>query len=242
MNTASPNAAPRTPREDSPCDDHDAAGTLSGRLAALGALYQGEKTDAVGIFGVAMTMMGVAAAYLVGVSALADKYGSQGISWTFVLLLPAPLWLITIYHSLITLSAMRHGRSVDIIETELFNQSGLSPTLRDQVGSRAGNKIMDITQAGKAHIVATVFVYGGFFLGVIIYTVYVIVRAWHHVQPYYIGMAIAGYSIALIVTAASWGTGLFPGDEGKESPEQQNDRQKGAQAPEAGPDQWQQAA
>ncbi len=42
-------------------------------VAALGALYQGEKTDASAIFNTAMAMMGVGVAYLVGcVSALGE--------------------------------------------------------------------------------------------------------------------------------------------------------------------------
>ena len=175
-------------------------------------------------------MMGVAAAYLVGVSAFADKYGSHSIPWTFVLLLPAPLWLIAIYHSLITLSAMRHGESVQIIEDELFCESGLPSHLRNKVGSKAGNRIMDITQARPVHKIATACVYGGFFLGVIAYTVYVIVQARHNVHFWSIGVAIAGYSIALIITGASWIKGLFPGNEGQETG-REDDSQKDVHVP-----------
>lgn len=231
MHKASPNAeSPVSAEEGTPSGHGDSAGSVTDRVGALGALYQGEKTDAVGIFGVAMTMMGIAAAYLVGVSAFADKYGSHSIPWTFVLLLPAPLWLIVIFHSLITLSAMRHGESVQIIEDELFRESGLASHLRNKVGSKAGNRIMDITQARPVHKIATVCVYGGFFLGVILYTVYVVVQARHNVDAWSIGIAIAGYFIALIIAAASWIRGLFPGNE-DQGTGREDDSQKDVHAP-----------
>ena len=39
--------------------------------------------------------------------------------WTAVLLLPAPLWIIVAFHSLIALNAKSHGVSVQILEDAL---------------------------------------------------------------------------------------------------------------------------
>jgi hypothetical protein len=95
-------------------------------LAALGALYQGEKTDASYVFNTAMAMMGVAVAYLVGAIGFLGSIRQGPLAWVFLLLLPMPLWIIIAFHSRITLNAMSHGISVQIIEQELFDASELT--------------------------------------------------------------------------------------------------------------------
>ncbi|UMP01617.1 hypothetical protein [Amycolatopsis sp. EV170708-02-1] len=116
-------AATRSPRQSYSLalenkDSDDAPG-------ALNALYQSEKADASAIFNVSMAMMGIAAAYVVGAISLAEKYGSDSIPWPVVVLLPAPLWVIVVFHSLITLNAMNHGLSVLILEDRLFRRARL---------------------------------------------------------------------------------------------------------------------
>jgi len=91
----------------------------------LSALYQGEKTDASGIFNTAMAMMGIAVAYLVGAGPFVDGLSHRTLGWLFVLLLPITLWLILAYQSLIALNAMSHGISVRIIANALLRASGL---------------------------------------------------------------------------------------------------------------------
>src|SRR5437763_1215785 len=85
-------------------------------IAALSALYQGEKTDASQIFNTAMAMMAVAVAYLVGAVPFLGSIRQLPLGWLFLLLVPVPLWIIVAFHSLITLNAMSHGISVQIIE------------------------------------------------------------------------------------------------------------------------------
>src|SRR5205814_8417463 len=118
--------APSEPKPPSPEPANDP-------LAALAALYQGEKTDASYVFNTAMVMMGVAVAYLVGAVPFVGSLGHTPIGWLFLLLLPVPLWLIAAFHSLMTLNAMSHGISVRIIEDALFEASKLQAN-RELVG------------------------------------------------------------------------------------------------------------
>ena len=141
------------------------------RIAALAALYQGEKTDASYLFNTAMAMMGIAVSYVVGAIAFLGTPSRGPMPWLFLLLLPIPLWLIVAFHSLMTLNAMSHGISVRIIEDALFDASELGVD-RGLVGSAAGDKIMDITQEKVVHKVTTFVVYAGVAGLVIGFTVY----------------------------------------------------------------------
>ena len=187
---------------------------MDNRVTALAALYQGEKTDASYVFNTAMVMMGVAVTYIVGAIPFVANLSRGPIAWLFLLLLPIPLWLIAAFHSLMTLNAMSHGISVRIIENALFEESGLRVS-RDLVGSAAGDKIMDITQAKAAHIITTVAVYGGVALLVVGFTAYALYSAKDivdkdvvlvHARVFVI--AIVTYSLLSIMVAISWIVGL----------------------------------
>jgi hypothetical protein len=181
-------------------------------VSALGALYQGEKTDSIGIFNVAMVMMGIAAAYVISAVTVSDLYGTA-LDWKVVLLLPVPLWLIAAYHSLVALGGMSHGISLSILEYSLYRKSNLpsdgefaepEESLRKYVGSRLGDRIMDIGQATWPHRIASIFVYAGFYLGIVGYTVSVIVAAWKHVSGGWSAGTVVVYSLALAIVATSW--------------------------------------
>lgn len=191
-------------------------------VAGLAALYQGEKTDASYVFNTAMAMMGIAVAYLIGAIPFVGNLGHGPIGWLFLLLLPFPLWLIAAFHSLMTLNAMSHGISVQIIEHALFKASGLPVGARDLVGSAAGDKIMDITQAKLAHKLTTVVVYGGVAFLVIGFTAYALYSANGIVKDdvvlahsRVIGIAMAGYSLLAIMVSLSWIVGIRMIDKGR---------------------------
>lgn len=184
------------------------------RVTALAALYQGEKTDASSIFNTAMAMMGIAGAYLVGAIPFVDKLTIGPIAWLFPLLLPMPLWLISAFHSLMTLNAMSHGLSVKIIEDALFEESGLRVN-RDMVGSAAGDKIMDITQAKAAHILTTLVVYVGVLLLVIGFTAYalysakvIVDKSIDLVHARVFEIAVVTYSLLACLVVISWVVGV----------------------------------
>jgi hypothetical protein len=190
-------------------------------LTALAALYQGEKTDASSIFYTAMALMGVAVAYLVGAVPFIGTLQHVSFGWIFVLLLPMPLWLVIAFHSLITLNAMSHGISVKIIEDELFDASELQVE-RELVGSAAGDKIMDITQAKPIHRLTTRFVYFGVGLLVLLFTGYAVYSAnevMKHsavlVPTAVICLASVVYVLLLVLVARSWRKGLLIIDQGR---------------------------
>ena len=186
-------------------------------IAALAALYQGEKTDASAIFNTAMAMMGVAVVYLVFALPFVDILRRGPIPGLFLILLPSPLWIIIAFHSLITLTAMRHGGSVRLIENALFEASKLK-VKRDMVGSAAGDKIMDITEAKLIHRLTTYFVYAGVGLLVIGFTIYALCCAFVVLSAnvaltralvIVIAVAtIAAYLLVALMVARSWRVGL----------------------------------
>ena len=188
-----------------------------GRVSALSALYQGEKTDASSVFNTAMVMMGAAVAYLLGAVPLLSSLSHGPFPWLFLSLLPFPLWLVMAFHSLITLNAMSHGISVQIIENELFGASGLKArnVKRKLVGSAASDKIMDITQANPAHKVTSYVVYGGVGVLIVGFTIYALYAAIEVVRddPVFahalvVYVAVGGYPILLLLVIFSWIKGL----------------------------------
>jgi hypothetical protein len=185
------------------------------RIAALAALYQGEKTDASYVLNTAMVMMGVAVAYLIGAIPFVGNLRNGPFAWLFLVLLPIPLWLIVAFHSLMTLNAMSHGISVRIIEDALFEASELRAR-RDLVGSAAGDKIMDITQAKVVHKATTVVVYLGVACLVIGFTVYALYSAKGIVKHDVIWViAIVTYSLLLIMVLLSWIVGVLTINKGR---------------------------
>ncbi len=183
-------------------------------VPALAALYQGEKTDASNVFNTAMAMMGIAVAYLVGAIQFMDRISQGPIAWLFLLLLPIPVWLIAAFHSLMTINAMSHGISVQIIEDALFEVSELRVE-RELVGSKAGDKIMDIGKSHLVHKLITAFVYGGVGLMVIGFTGYALYSAngiiksnaaLVHAQVFWIALGI--YSLIVVMVALSWTIGF----------------------------------
>ena len=175
-------------------------------IRAVGALYQGEKADATGIFNVAMAMMGIAAAYLVGAVGYINNLGATNLG-PLAFLLPAPLWLILAYNSLLTLNSMMHGSSVRILEDQLFSLAAFDPALRGFIGSKGGDRIMDARESHPSHKWATRLAFGGLGVGILAFTIYILWSAWNSVHVI-IALAIAGvYAIAMAVILWSWKNG-----------------------------------
>ena len=184
-------------------------------IPALAALYGGEKTDASAVFNTAIALMALALAYLVGAMPFVEELGHAPNAKLSLVLLPIPLWLVIAFHSLMTLNAMSHGISVRIIEDALFEASELRAR-RDLVGSAAGDKIMDITQAKVVHKATTVVVYLGVACLVIGFTVYALYSAKGIVKHDVIWViAIVTYSLLLIMVLLSWIVGVLTINKGR---------------------------
>jgi hypothetical protein len=188
------------------------------RISALGALYQAEKSDASGKFNVAMTVMGIGAAYIVGALGYTDKFGTHSLPWTLVALAPVPLWIIAAFQSILTLASMMHGVSVQILEDALFKETGLATGLRDYVGSKGADQIMDIRKAELPHKIATVFVYAGVGASVLGFTTYATNQAWDHLSTGTEVGLISSYLITTAIVILSWIAGLRKVSEAASTP------------------------
>jgi hypothetical protein len=176
-------------------------------ITALATLYQAETTAASVIFNTAMDLTRLTVAYMIGAVLFVRTIGNRPTDGLLLLLLPIPIWLIATFNSLVTLNAMRHGVSVKILEDALFAASGLR-VKRDHVGSAAGDKIMDITQARFVHKLATMLVYGGVGSLMTLVTAYSLYSAQELVRSGVIWTAAISYMLVGIIVAASWIAGL----------------------------------
>lgn len=180
---------------------------MKDHVKALAAFYQAEKTDASGVFRTAMAMMAIGGAYLCVMITNIYRFGSGPGDWLILLVLPLPLWLIAAFQSLMTLNAMSHGVSVQIIEDALFAESALPAGTRNYVGSVSGDKIMDINKSRFIHHLTTYIVYIGVGMLVIGFTSYTVYLTWH---PPYIAsvVAIVVYVLLAIIIGISWRVGF----------------------------------
>lgn len=183
------------------------------KVASLAALYQAEKADAASTFNVAMSLMGIGAAYIVVAIGYVGRFGTHSLPPYAAAFAPAPLWLIAVFQSLITLSAMMHGVSVHIIENELFREAGLPEELRKYVGTRSGDMIMDIRQSKLVHAIATIFVYAGVAAMIVAFTVYAVNQAWAGLSAVFRVIIVIIYSLAVIIVGLSWIIGLMKANE-----------------------------
>ncbi len=181
--------------------------------AVLAALYQAEKADAASTFNAAMSLMGIGAAYIVVAISYVGRFGTHSLPPYAVALAPAPLWLLAVFQSLMTLSAMMHGVSVHIIENELFIEAGLPKELRKYVGTRSGDMIMDIRQSNPIHGIATMFVYGGVAAMIVAFTVYAVDQVWAGLSPLFRVIIVVIYSLMVTIVGLSWIFGLLKARE-----------------------------
>jgi hypothetical protein len=213
MHPLTPPITPSPPAVESEFAPIEALHDPAAALTALAALYQGEKTDASYIFNTAMALMAIAVAYLVfAIPSVGNLSGGQHAG-VFLILLPVPLWLVAAFHSLITLNAMSHGVSVQIIEQQLFDASELQ-VRRDLVGSAAGDRIMDINKSKLIHRCTTVFVYAGVAILIVGFTCYAVYSA-SEVKPaalavpaHAVWAAAFSYGLLLLMVGLSWLVGL----------------------------------
>jgi hypothetical protein len=203
-------------------------------VAALAALYQGEKTDAAYIFNTAMALMGIALGYLIAAVPVVANLSATGLppatkiiphAWVYLLLLPLPLILVMEFHTLITLNAMMHGVSVAALEDQLVAAAHLN-TPRKYLGSRAGDQIMDVTQSRPIHQLVTNIVYGGVASCVLLFVLYALLADWPvisrdpQITRRLIKWALwaimfSTYAVLAVIAARSWNIGQSVVREGR---------------------------
>ncbi|MFB6718916.1 hypothetical protein ACFCV3_02105 [Kribbella sp. NPDC056345] len=175
------------------------------QVEALGALYQGEKTDSIGIFNVGMVMMTIIVGYLGASLTLSEKFGTKALPWDIVIWLPFPLCLVIVYHGLVALSGMSHGIAQGIITEELFRRTGVPERLRR---SAVSHRIMDVNAAPWPLAFASLFVYVGVYVAAWSYTAYIVVKASYQVPLAEWIVAVVLYAAGLLAQVGTWVSGM----------------------------------
>jgi hypothetical protein len=118
------------------------------------------------------------------------------------------------HQSILTLCGMNLGISIQIIETALFDASGLR-VKREMIGSFAGDKIIDINKQHVVHKLITLIVYGGVGFLSVGFTAYALYLASEAVKENValvhvpvIAMATVFYSLLACMVGLSWIVGF----------------------------------
>lgn len=172
-------------------------------VAALAAIYQGDRADASATLNTSLALIGAGVAYLVGTIALWDKF-SVFEGW--VALLPFPLICVSAFQSLLVASAVVKAHSVLLIEERLKDGARLTLPSRDYIGSLASERVMNVAKADNwAYMASTIMTYGGIGAIIIIlaYTVVILILSATYIGAWVIVPAI-GYAAMLSVVGLSW--------------------------------------
>lgn len=172
----------------------------AGRVAALGAMYQAERAENVTLLNINIALIGAELAYAAASVAFLDKIAS--LPQLAAALAPSPLWLGMLYNTLLVALAGRRGTSAMVVEDELFSHTGIRSDVRDRVGSRAGEYIVNPTVAPWPYRILLGLVYTVPWCLTILYTWYMLVH--YVVAGTMLYLAATGYALLFLVAIAAY--------------------------------------
>ncbi|MFI9010983.1 sensor histidine kinase [Actinosynnema sp. NPDC053489] len=197
---AIPVTPPATTREGEimaePGDSHGNAT----EVAALGSMYQAERSENVTLLNINIALLGAVLAYAAASVAFLDKVPQ--LPQLGAALVPIPLWIGMLYSTLLVALQGRRGASAMAVENVLFEQTGIAPDARDRIGSRAGEYIVNPSVAPWPYRILLGVVYLVPWVLVGLYTTYMLVAHVKTGSTLY-GSA-AAYALLLLVAIAAY--------------------------------------
>ncbi|PPK70403.1 hypothetical protein V5P93_000716 [Actinokineospora auranticolor] len=168
-------------------------------VAALGSMYQAERSENVSLLNTNIALLGAVLAYAAASVAFLDKVPQ--LPRVAAGLVPIPLWVGMLYSTVLVALAGRRGSSALIVEKALFSHTGMDPKKQNQVGSKAGEYIVNPTLAPWPYriIIAVVYVVPWVLVG--LYTTHLLVT---YVRPgtlFYTMATAYALLLVLVITA-----------------------------------------
>lgn len=196
-NSVAPQAIPQ--RGDAVASQSDDKGNPN-EVAALGSMYQAERSENVTLLNINIALLGAVLAYAAASVAFLDKVPQ--LPRLGAALVPIPLWLGMLYSTLLVALQGRRGASAMAIENVLFKQTGIPSNTRDRIGSRAGEYVVNPTVAPWAYrlLLGVVYVVPWGLVG--LYTTYML-KTYVKAGVTLYGAA-AGYALLLAVAIAAY--------------------------------------
>jgi hypothetical protein len=175
------------------------------RVAALGVLYQSERQDSATILVTSLALVAAGLTYMGIVAVLLNTSRLVGGVWISAFL-AFPLWLIAAYHVLLVGTTLVRSNSIEIIEQRLLKVIGFDESTREDIGSLAGQKVLDIDKQPRVLRSQTYVSYGGVALIIIIFTIYCLTIAakstgWISAP---VVSAEVIYALLIISSGAAW--------------------------------------
>jgi hypothetical protein len=180
----------RGSQERAVADSIAATGESADRVAALGALYQADRQDAVGNLVAALALIAAGLTYVGVVAVLINNVKLPGGPWTLAFL-AFPLWVVASFHALLAANSVVRARSIEIIERPLVRAAGFNDSVRQYIGSRAGQRVMNIKEQPRRLWAQTLISYGGVLVVIIAFSFYCLDVA----------AKIEGWGSAAVITA-----------------------------------------
>lgn len=183
------------------------------KVEALAAIYTGTRADNSSIMNVGLALLGAGVTYIAATLAFADAFGTD-VDWIIVAVLPAPLWIVAAFHSLIVSITMVNAVTAQYVEARLMDVAGVGNPDRRYIGYQRAEMIMNIGKSRWSHKVMVVLTYGGAATLVLGYTVYMTWLYWTNDDNVFGTMLFtAFYTAATISVIFSWWHGVSHGKE-----------------------------
>ncbi|GAA3044019.1 hypothetical protein [Actinokineospora globicatena] len=169
-------------------------------VAALGSMYQAERSENVSLLNTNIALLGAVLAYAAASVAFLDKVPQ--LPRAAAGLVPIPLWVGMLYSTVLVALTGRRGSSALIVEEALFSHTGLDPRKRNRVGSKAGEYIVNPTLAPWPYRIIIALVYVVPWLLVGLYTTHLVVT-YVRTGPLVYAMG-TGYTLLLLLVSTAY--------------------------------------
>jgi hypothetical protein len=174
----------------------------STEVSALSALYQAERADISMLFTAGLALVGTELVFLVASVAFLDTL--RQLPAPIVALVPIPLWLGLTYNIVIVALLVNRGKSVSLLEDQLYLRANLHRRDRGAIGARAGEHIMNLKWAPLPFRASLSVVYGTPFILVLGYTAALLIMyAGPATHPWVFWIALVVYTSMLTLMGSA---------------------------------------
>ena len=168
----------------------------------LNAIYQAERADHSASYATALAMLGSGIAYGSAAVAFFGELAAK-LSPLVLTLLPFPLWMIAIYHSLVAAAAMTRGVSLRRLERELLHRARVPEHERSLLGFAAVDPVFNVLTASWPHRLATFVCYAGIGVVTIGGTAFMLAQNDRLADPVRLATALAYLGLGAVLVS-SW--------------------------------------
>ena len=152
---------------------HTPAHTDTDEVAALAAIYTADRTDHTVSINNSIALLAAGVGYATATLAFFDRI-TEAVAPLVLTLLPLPMWMVALYHTLLTSASMSRSVSIRTVESALLAKTTIPTQAASHIGHSAVEQTLNLFHARWPHKIASMVAYGGVGFVAAAYTGYVL--------------------------------------------------------------------